>query len=149
PKRFEWPRFPIEIETREWTNWVGISWAAIAGLMLIRLVASCIVLERRKRLSFSPPQSAAARLKNWLHICQTRRRIALAASSQISTPMAAGVRRPSILIPVRLFSELAEHELDQIGLHETAHFARRDDYALILQRLIEVFFALHPAVRWI
>ncbi len=63
--------------------------------------------------------------------------------------MAAGLLRPAILIPARLFDELEEGELDQIGLHETAHLARRDDYALILQRALEALFALHPVVRWI
>lgn len=42
-----------------------------------------------------------------------------------------------------------EEALDQIGLHEAAHLARRDDYSLVLQRLIEALFALHPVVRWI
>ena len=63
--------------------------------------------------------------------------------------MVAGLRRPSILIPARLLDELEEAELDQIGLHEAAHLARRDDYALLFQRVIEALFALHPVVRWI
>jgi uncharacterized protein (TIGR03435 family) len=44
---------------------------------------------------------------------------------------------------------LDENALDQIGLHEAAHLARRDDYALAVQRILEALFAPHPVVRWI
>ena len=62
---------------------------------------------------------------------------------------AAGLRHPAILIPAALLAELHDDELDQIGLHETAHLARHDDFALIAQRAIEAMFAVHPVVRWI
>lgn len=54
-----------------------------------------------------------------------------------------------MLIPEGLFSELNPAELNQVGLHEAAHFVRRDDYALILQRFLEAMYALHPVVRWV
>ena len=63
--------------------------------------------------------------------------------------MLAGLRRPAILIPERLFTELTEEELTQIGLHEAAHLARRDDYALLAARVIEAVLPFHPVVRWI
>jgi hypothetical protein len=73
----------------------------------------------------------------------------MAVSAEVSAPMAAGFLRPTILIPARLIDHLDSTELDLIGLHEAAHFARRDDYALIVERIIEALFALHPIVRWI
>jgi len=48
-----------------------------------------------------------------------------------------------------LLEQLDAVELTQIGLHEGAHFVRRDDYALLLERILEALFALHPVVRWI
>src|SRR5260370_34684572 len=36
-----------------------------------------------------------------------------------------------------------------MGLHEAAHLARGDDVALVLQRLLQAVFALHPVVHWI
>jgi beta-lactamase regulating signal transducer with metallopeptidase domain len=142
--------FPIEFTAGRWPQRLLTAWAAIALLMLVRLAVSCAMLERRKARAFAPPASIAGHLSGWLVLCgATRKKVRLAASSEISTPMAAGLRRPSILIPARLFDELDEAELDQIGLHETAHLARGDDYALILQRIVEALFALHPVVRWI
>ncbi len=117
--------------------------------MLGRLSPRLSLCERRKARAFAAPAQIAARLGQWLATCGTTRRISLGGSSEIATPMAAGLGSPSILIPAQLFSELDADELDQIGLHETAHLARRDDYALIAQRAIEALFALHPVVRWI
>jgi Mg-chelatase subunit ChlD len=63
--------------------------------------------------------------------------------------MVAGLSRPAILIPVRLLGQLSEEEWDQVGLHEVAHVARRDDLALLAQRILEALFCLHPVVFWI
>ena len=70
-------------------------------------------------------------------------------SPDIASPMAAGLFRPAILLPERLLAELDGEEIEQIRLHETAHLLRRDDVALLIQRLMEALFALHPVVRWI
>ncbi len=143
------PRFPIEISGKRFSKWLAIGWLAISLVMLARLFAAVVVLQRRKSRAFAAPAQIAARLGQWLATCGTKRRISLGCSAEIATPMAAGLRSPSILIPAQLFSELDTADLDQIGLHETAHLARRDDYALIAQRTIEALFALHPVVRWI
>jgi hypothetical protein len=63
--------------------------------------------------------------------------------------MVAGLRRPSILLPAELLGALDETELDQIGIHEAAHVARGDDWALVIQRIIEALLPLHPVVRWV
>ncbi len=68
---------------------------------------------------------------------------------RIATPMVAGLWRPAILIPVRLLGQLSEEEWDQVGLHEAAHVARWDDFALIAQRILEALLCLHPVVHWI
>jgi hypothetical protein len=70
-------------------------------------------------------------------------------SPDIASPMAAGLFRPAILLPERLLAELGGDEIEQIRLHETAHLLRRDDVALLIQRVMEALFALHPVVRWI
>jgi beta-lactamase regulating signal transducer with metallopeptidase domain len=151
--RSRWPQFPIQVSAAPWLtralSWLAFGWIAISLAMLGRLIAAVVVLKRRKARSFAAPAQIANRLHHWIAICGTKRRITLSGSSEIATPMAAGLRAPAILIPAQLFSELDDAEFDQIGLHETAHLARRDDYALIVQRAVEALFALHPVVRWV
>jgi beta-lactamase regulating signal transducer with metallopeptidase domain len=144
------PLFPLKVPAGRWPQWIAVTWLLVTLLMLVRLVAACLLLDRRKARAVAAPNHLAARLEEWLAQCGCKRRgIRLACSTDIATPLAAGLRRPAILIPARLLAELAPDELDQIGLHETAHLARGDDYALIFQRILEGLFALHPVVRWI
>ena len=141
---------PIEIEGGAWQRWVLAIWALAAGLLLVRLAVSYVLLARRSARAIDAPASLRTQAKKWLALCgATRGGIRVAASAEISVPVAVGPLRPSILIPARLLAELDDADLNQIGLHETAHLARRDDYALMLQRVLEALFALHPVVRWI
>jgi Ca-activated chloride channel homolog len=144
------PLFPVEIAGGRLPRWIVIAWIITTVFMLVRLILSCVLLERRKARAFDAPAPLAARLEAWLAHCgSARRRVRLAGSAEVTVPMVAGPFRPSILLPTCLLEELGETELDQIGLHEAAHLARRDDYALICQRVLEALFAFHPVVHWI
>ncbi len=131
-------RFPLRVATGNWTRWIALAWAESALLMLARLILSCFTLLRRKRasqpiqLAIPLPRHARAML-----------------SFEVPAPMAVGFLRPAILLPARFIDQLTPDQIEQIALHESAHLARRDDYALVLQRAIEAAFALQPAVRFI
>jgi beta-lactamase regulating signal transducer with metallopeptidase domain len=140
PAPSRWPQFPVELSAGVWPVRVLSIWGTVALLMLLRLCAGYVALERRKR---------NARPAEHPGLCATEGLIRVLVSSDIASPMAAGLFRPAILIPERLIDELSDDELDQIRIHETAHLLRRDDIALLFQRAVEALFALHPVVRWI
>jgi beta-lactamase regulating signal transducer with metallopeptidase domain len=142
-------RFPVELPAGTWPLAISALWAATALALLLRLAMSYALLERRKAQAVAAPDRLTARLPAWRAACDVRRAVRLGVSLDVPTPLAAGLARPSILIPVRLLDQLSDAELDQIGLHETAHLARFDDVALLAQRVLEAVFAFHPAVRWI
>jgi len=54
-----------------------------------------------------------------------------------------------VLIPVEMFEQLAETELEQIVLHEVGHLRRADDWINLLQKIGLVVFPLNPALLWI
>jgi beta-lactamase regulating signal transducer with metallopeptidase domain len=136
PTASRWPQFPLELTLGAWPIRIFIAWGIAASFMFLRLCASYVVLERRKRRAH-----VVEKLQGWP--------VRALISPDIASPMAAGLFRPAILLPERLLTELDDDELDQIRVHETAHLLRRDDIALLLQRSIEALFALHPVVRWI
>jgi uncharacterized protein (TIGR03435 family) len=149
-RSFAWPQFPIEISAGKWPRWVMGFWLIVGAIMLIRLTASWIVLQRYRARASDPPEALRTRAAHWLALCGSKRRnVRVVCSTEIAIPAAVGPLRPAIVIPARLLGELEEDALDQIGMHEAAHLARRDDYALAVQRVIEALFALHPVVRWI
>jgi beta-lactamase regulating signal transducer with metallopeptidase domain len=134
------PRFPLRIAAGPWIEWISAAWALAASLFLLRLLASCVLLSDRKARARRVPVAVSA---------STGRNVRMAISDEVSAPMAVGFFHPTILIPTRLANQLDGAELDFIGIHEAAHFARFDDYALVVERLLEALFALHPIVRWI
>jgi Ca-activated chloride channel family protein len=142
--------FPLVVSAGAAWQWILTAWGAISAILLIRLTVSCILLERRKTRAIAAPPQLTAQIEAWLaRRGGGRRHVRLACSPEIGSPMLAGLRRPAILIPERLIAELEEGELEQIGLHEAAHLVRRDDYALLAQRIVEALFAFHLVVRWI
>jgi beta-lactamase regulating signal transducer with metallopeptidase domain len=144
------PRFPVEIPAGEWTHWLAIVWLAASAAMLIRLALSWLSLQRMSARASDPPAAFGELADRWLARCGSRRRgVRLASSTEIGIPAAVGPLRPSILFPARLFEEMDERALEQIGLHEAAHLARYDDCAVCAQRVLEALLALHPVARWI
>lgn len=144
------PSFSVSAAARRWSERIVAAWALISALLLIRLIASYCLLRRKQARANPAPPSLTARVEQWLALCGSRRlHVRLALSNEIAIPMVAGLRRQSILIPARLLVALSDRELDQIGLHEAAHVARGDAYALMVQRVVEAILVLHPVVRWI
>ncbi len=142
--------FPLKVADSQWPRWVLGLWALLSAFMLVRLLASYVLLRGRKMRAAGVPPHLAALVDGWKERCGcSRRTVRLAASSEVTTPMVAGFGRPSILIPKRLLEALDADEIGQIGLHEVAHLARGDDYALIVQRVLEAVFVLHPVVHCI
>jgi beta-lactamase regulating signal transducer with metallopeptidase domain/protein involved in polysaccharide export with SLBB domain len=134
---------PLEIPASPWLRPLLFAWIGTALLLLLRVALSYAALYRRTARAADVPSELRARLG----VYRPRTRIAL--SEEIAIPMAVGPFRPAILIPAKLFATMTESDLDQIGLHEATHLARRDDYMLFVQRIVEALFALHPVVRWI
>jgi beta-lactamase regulating signal transducer with metallopeptidase domain len=141
---------PITIPAGPWPVRVLMVWLSASALMLFRLVASIVMLERRKAAASDVPATLAARVTQWVAHCGgSTRRIRLASSREVPVPLVAGHWHPTILLPSCLLDRLSEDDLEQIGIHEAAHLVRHDDHALLIQRLLQAVFALHPVMHWV
>jgi D-alanyl-D-alanine endopeptidase (penicillin-binding protein 7) len=69
-------------------------------------------------------------------------------SGDIAIPIAAGVRRPCIIIPAALAETLSGADLERIIAHERAHIRRNDILANAVQRCIEAALYFNPCA-WI
>jgi len=150
--RGRWSTLPAPRQVRieiGWTRLLLGAWMVAALFLLARLAAGWLVLARTARRAADVPPDLRTRGTRWMAMAGSRRRVRVAASGDIETPVAIGPLRPAILIPATLLERLDAAEIDQIGVHEAAHLARWDDCALLVQRLVEAVFALHPVVRWI
>lgn len=75
-----------------------------------------------------------------------RRTFSVAESEDVSSPVAAGLIAPMILVPAGLRDRLTTDEFRQVLLHEIAHLERFDDWTILLQRIVEAVLWHHPAV---
>src|SRR5262245_33630981 len=141
--------FPVKINGGMWLGWIVSAWLAASTLMLARLIFSYLVIEARRSRAIPMSSMQALRLDGILRKAGLRRQVQLVVSNETQVPMAVGLRQPCIIFPANLVRQLQEEELDQIALHEAGHLVRRDDYALILQRVIQALFVFHPLMHWI
>ncbi len=141
---------PLEIPASKWLRPMLLFWIATSLLLLARVILSYAALYRRSARATSVPHEIGNRLETWLaHSGSARTGARLAISHEIEIPIATGPFRTAVLIPAKLFEAITDTDLDQIGRHEAAHLARRDDCTLFAQRIVEALFALHPVVRWV
>ena len=70
----------------------------------------------------------------------------LALSTEISGPMTIGIRRRVLLLPNAMHTMLAPHDLAAALAHEFAHMRRRDFAWNIVQQIVALPIAFHPAL---
>jgi hypothetical protein len=65
-------------------------------------------------------------------------------SDEIDTPLATGVRRPTIVLPADRFARLSVHQQRMVICHELAHVRRKDLALGCVPALAERLFFFHP-----
>lgn len=75
------------------------------------------------------------------------RPVELTASSRVQSPLAKGVTRPEICLPVRALSELSGRQQRTLLAHELGHLVRRDPAWLLIARGLESVFFFQPLNR--
>lgn len=124
-------------------------WAAVALLLLARLLVDLLALERLKRDALPLPVEYRDDLERWPDAAQLFRSVRLCVSPNTEVPVAVGLFDSMILLPSHLLESFSPREIDQIALHELAHLQRADDWSNGLQRLAVTLLFFNPAVRWI
>ncbi len=140
---------PIAIPQTEWPQRLAQLWGVSVFFMLCRLSLSLVLLQIQRGKATDAPDSLTAVMKACLVRCGVKRRARVAVVSKGGSPLVTGPIRPCILIPAHLLHTVDNAEMEQICLHEAAHLARFDDFALLLQRMVEAVAVFHPAIRWI
>ena len=117
------------------------AWLIGTGVLLAKtgrdLVASLRMVRNSRRIDVPP--ALAQRFSN----------VRIAASEQAPGPIAAGLFRPSILLPVGFEADLERPGMVALLEHERAHVERRDMLVALGQRLALALLWWSPAMHWI
>jgi beta-lactamase regulating signal transducer with metallopeptidase domain len=135
---------------RSWAIYFLAGWGILAFWFSVRLGRAIWHLNAlRKRCIPVDPSELDPVLQRTLQHQGGRRQIALCTSEQVRVPTAVGLVEPAILIPHSLMCELSPVDLNQVVLHELAHFRRWDDWTNLIQQALTALLFFHPAVWWI
>lgn len=128
----------------------AVLWAAGVAALAVRLMVGCLGLRRLRR---SEPtvlpaavDAAVARLRAAMGIPA---RVRVLAASVNMEPLAFGLLRPVVLVPVSLIAQCPLDLLEGMIAHELAHIRRYDLWVNLFQRVVEVLLFFHPGVRWV
>lgn len=125
-------------------------WIAGVAVFALRLVLGLrwVAKTRHSALRLSDERLQGLldelRLRMGIH-----RAVLLRLCPRIDTPMAMGLLRPLVLLPIGLASHLSTDAVQALLAHELAHIKRHDYLINLLQRIVETLLFYHPVVWWL
>lgn len=132
----------------DWQGWlfiVHLAGAAVAAGWIAVQAGSVLRLSRRAReIRSGRLYESLMRLHRRMAL---RRRVRLLITRDDITPMAFGVLRPSVILPVGLCRQLSASHLEAVVAHELAHHRRGDLWLNWIQIGLGVVWWFNPVYR--
>ncbi len=75
--------------------------------------------------------------------------IPVLSSATLHEPGVVGIRRPVLLLPEQITSQLDDRQLRAVLEHELCHVRRRDNLTSATHMIVEALFWFHPLVWWV
>ena len=125
-------------------------WLAGVFALTLRTIGGWWLIQRLRNSALQPvPAELAARFARLARRVGLKRPVDLRLSKSINGPLALGMVRSLVLLPVAALTALTPDQLEAVLAHELAHIRRADYLWNILQTVVETLFFFHPAVWWI
>jgi beta-lactamase regulating signal transducer with metallopeptidase domain len=126
---------PSWLENVDWLLLFFAGWALLSCVCGLRLLAALYRLRVLHRSA--QPVSLTEQIFS-------SRRISIAESSLVSSPVAVGLWPAKVLLPLGFQSQFSAMEQRNVLLHEIAHLERLDDWSTFLQQLLLAAFPINP-----
>jgi beta-lactamase regulating signal transducer with metallopeptidase domain len=130
--------------------WLDLMWMLGVLVLALRATAGWLQLERLRRRArgIASPELARnfERVRTRLGVGS---RVALRISAEVISPLAMGVWRTTVILPVSSIMRLSSEELEAVLAHELGHIRRWDYLCNLFQIAVESLLFFHPAVRWV
>ena len=146
----EQPTEWLATRTDSMLPWVDAIWFVGVLFLALRSLGGWwqLALVRRHAQRMIPVEIERA----FLRLCEqieVGRKVALRASDEVISPLAMGVWRATVILPISAVLSLPREELEAVIAHELGHIRRWDYLWNLLQTAIESLLFFHPAVWWI
>jgi beta-lactamase regulating signal transducer with metallopeptidase domain len=140
----------LAIRTDRMLPWLDAIWFVGVLLLAIRALGGWwqlgLVRHRAQRMVPQEVERAFRRICKQIH---AGRKVMLRASDEVISPLAMGVWRATVILPISAIMTLPAEELEAVIAHELGHIRRWDYLWNLLQTAIESILFFHPAVWWL
>ncbi len=130
-----------------WLKMAAAAYLASAGLVVAWLIWGAVAAAKACRHAENAPESLREELLRI--VGDGRHAPRLLTSSRVTTAVALGLRRPTILLPAGLLEEASPQAIRAILTHEWAHIRNGDLWLLALGRCLLVLLFPHPLLWWL
>jgi beta-lactamase regulating signal transducer with metallopeptidase domain len=130
--------------------WVDAVWLVGVLLLALRSLGGWfhLAVVRRRARRMVPHEIERA----FLRLCervQVGRKVVLRASDEVISPLAMGLWRATVILPISAVLSLPAEELEAVIAHELGHIRRWDYLWNLIQTAVESVLFFHPAVWWL
>jgi beta-lactamase regulating signal transducer with metallopeptidase domain len=130
--------------------WVDALWFVGVFLLAIRSLGGWLQLERvRRRARNMVPEELELGFRRICKQVHVGRSVVLRVSNEVISPLAMGVWKVTVILPVSAVLGLPREELEAVMAHELGHIRRWDYLWNLLQMVVESVLFFHPAVWWL
>src|SRR5882757_5504082 len=130
--------------------WVDALWLVGVLFLALRSLGGWwhlgVIRQRAQRMVPHEVERAFQRLCEQI---QVGRKVVLRASDEVISPLAMGVWRATVILPISAVLSLPREELEAVIAHELGHIRRWDYLCNLLQTAVESVLFFHPAVWWL
>lgn len=129
--------------------WLDALWLAGVCLLTLRALIGWWRLDRlRRHAHIAVPATVQRGFEKVAQQLRLAHSVSLHISDEIFSPLAMGIWRAAVIVPVSAVVSLPPDQLEAVLAHELAHVRRWDYIGNLLQTAIECLFFFHPAVWW-
>ena len=130
--------------------WVDALWLVGVFLLAIRALGGWLQLEQvRRRARNMVPEDVELGFRRICKQVCVGRSVVLRVSNEVISPLAMGVWRVTVILPVSAVLGLPREELEAVMAHELGHIRRWDYLWNLMQMALESVLFFHPAVWWL
>ena len=147
---FEEPGDWLTMRAEQLLPWVDALWLVGVFLLAIRSMGGWLQLEQvRRRARNMVPEDVELGFRRICKQVRVGRKVVLRVSNEVISPLAMGVWKVTVILPVSAVLGLPREELEAVMAHELGHIRRWDYLWNLLQMVLESVLFFHPAMWWL
>ena len=141
---------PVMLPLSRFLPWLDVAWLLGVACLSTRTIGAWRLIHRLRRSALLQAPEVVytnfVRLRERLGIT---RQVSLYISHHIQGPLAIGIVRSLVILPVSALMALSPEQLEAVLAHELAHVRRADYLWNLIQTMVETLLFFHPAVWWL